>query len=80
MNKDIPEVEKLSTTQLVIRDPVLACSYIQAKFDALLKFILSDANPIGSVTPFRPHRVPNPTDATLSLPILDGNRPNNWGW
>ena len=49
-NKDVPDVENLKTTQLISLDPVLACSYIQAKFDALLKFILSDANPIGKVS------------------------------
>ena len=48
-NSDLPDVEKLTVTQLVCKDPILACTYLQTKFDATLKFLLSDANPIGKV-------------------------------
>ncbi len=50
MNKDLPNVDSLTTSQLISQDPVLAASYLQNKFDALLDYILSDAQPIGKVT------------------------------
>ena len=48
-NSDIPGVEKMTVSQLVCKDPILACTYLQTKFDATLKFMLSDANPIGKI-------------------------------
>ena len=48
-NSDLPDVENMTVSQLVCKDPILACTYLQKKFDATLKFLLSDANPIGKV-------------------------------
>ena len=48
-NSDLPEVENMTVSQLVCKDPMLACTYLQTKFDATLKFMLSDANPIGKI-------------------------------
>ena len=48
-NSDIPGVETMTVSQLVCKDPILACTYLQTKFDATLKFMLSDANPIGKI-------------------------------
>ena len=48
-NSDLPGVDTMTVSQLVCKDPVLACTYLQTKFDALLKFILSKANPIGKI-------------------------------
>ena len=48
-NSDLPGVDSMTVSQLVCKDPVLACTYLQTKFDALLKFILSKANPIGKI-------------------------------
>ena len=48
-NSDLPEVETMTVSQLVCKDPILACTYLQTKFDATLKFMLSDANPIGKI-------------------------------
>ena len=48
-NSDIPNVETMTVSQLVCKDPILACTYLQTKFDATLKFMLSDANPIGKI-------------------------------
>ena len=48
-NSDLPGVEDMTVSQLVCKDPVLACTYLQTKFDATLKFLLSDANPIGKI-------------------------------
>ena len=48
-NPDIPGVETMTVSQLVCKDPILACTYLQTKFDATLKFMLSDANPIGKI-------------------------------
>ena len=48
-NSDLPGVENMTVSQLVCKDPVLACTYLQTKFDALSKFILSKANPIGKI-------------------------------
>ena len=48
-NSDLPGVENMTVSQLVCKDPILACTYLQKKFDATLKFLLSDANPIGKV-------------------------------
>ena len=50
MNKDLPNVESMTTSQLITLDPVLAATYLQNKFDALLDYILSDAQPIGKVS------------------------------
>ena len=52
MNADLPGVESMTTSQLVCQDPVLAGLYIQNKFNALLDYILSDAEPLGKVTHF----------------------------
>ena len=49
MNDDLPNVDSMTTSQLISLDPVLACTYLQTKFDALLEYILSDAQPIGKV-------------------------------
>ena len=48
-NSDLPGVENMTVSQLVCKDPVLACTYLQTKFDALLKHLLSKANPIGKI-------------------------------
>ena len=48
-NSDLPEIESMTVSQLVCKDPILACTYLQTKFDATLKFMLSDANPIGKI-------------------------------
>ena len=48
-NSDLPDVEKMTVSQLVCKDPILAGTYLQTKFDATLKFLLSDANPIGKI-------------------------------
>ena len=48
-NSDLPEVETMTVSQLVCKDPILACTYLQTKHDATLKFMLSDANPIGKI-------------------------------
>ena len=48
-NSDLPEVDTMTVSQLVCKDPILACTYLQTKFDATLKFMLSDANPIGKI-------------------------------
>ena len=50
MNADLPGIETMTPSQLISRDPVLACTYLQTKFDAILKFILSDAQPLGKVS------------------------------
>ena len=50
-NSDLPNVETMTVSQLVCKDPILACTYLQTKFDATLKFLLSDANPIGKIKP-----------------------------
>ena len=51
MNSDLPESDLagMTTSQLIAKDPVLACSYLHIKFDALLDFILSEAQPLGKV-------------------------------
>ena len=48
-NSDLPGVRDMTVSQLVCKDPILACTYLQTKFDATLKFLLSDANPIGKI-------------------------------
>ena len=48
-NSDLPGVKEMTVSQLVCKDPILACTYLQTKFDATLKFMLSDANPIGKI-------------------------------
>ena len=48
-NSDLPGVQEMTVSQLVCKDPILACTYLQTKFDATLKFMLSDANPIGKI-------------------------------
>ena len=48
-NSDLPGVENMTVSQLVCKDPILACTYLQTKFDALLKHLLSKANPIGKI-------------------------------
>ncbi|KAL5272240.1 hypothetical protein ACHWQZ_G000453 [Mnemiopsis leidyi] len=48
VNNDIPNVDDLSTSALLNKDPVLTSVYIHKRFDALLKFIL-DAEPLGKV-------------------------------
>ena len=48
-NSDLPGVENMTVSQLICKDPVLACTYLQTKFDALLKHLLSKANPIGKI-------------------------------
>ena len=48
-NSDLSGVEAMTVSQLVCKDPILACTYLQTKFDATLKFMLSDANPIGKI-------------------------------
>ena len=48
-NSDLPGVEKMTVSQLVCKDPVLACTYLQTKFDSLLKLVLSNSNIIGKV-------------------------------
>ena len=48
-NSDLPGVETMTVSQLVCKDPILACTYLQTKFDATLKFMLSDAHPIGKI-------------------------------
>ena len=48
-NSDLSGVESMTVSQLVCKDPILACTYLQTKFDATLKFLLSDANPIGKI-------------------------------
>ena len=48
-NSDLPGVEKMTVSQLVCKDPVLASTYLQTKFDSLLKLVLSNSNIIGKV-------------------------------
>ena len=50
VNADIPGVQNLSSTEILAKDPVLVSNYIHRRFAAILKLILSDANPIGKVT------------------------------
>ena len=50
MNADLSDVDEMTPSQLIAADPVLANAYLQAKFDAILEFILSDFNPLGKVT------------------------------
>ena len=50
MNPDLPKRDSMTTSQLISLDPVLAATYLQNKFDALLDYILSDAQPIGKVS------------------------------
>ena len=47
-NLDFPDIDKLSPSALINKDPVLASEYIHKRFDALLKFII-DAEPLGKV-------------------------------
>ena len=49
-NSDLPGVDTMTPSQLIVKDPVLACTYLMTKFNATLKLILSDLNPIGKVT------------------------------
>ena len=48
VNSDIPNVEELSPSALLNKDPVLTSTYIHKRFDALLKFII-EAEPLGKV-------------------------------
>ena len=48
-NSDLPGVENMTVSQLICKDPILASTYLQTKFDALLKHMLSKANPIGKI-------------------------------
>ena len=48
-NSDLPGVENMTVSQLICKDPILASTYLQTKFDALLKYMLSKANPIGKI-------------------------------
>ena len=48
VNSDIPNVDDLTTSALLNKDPVLTSVYIHKRFDALLKFI-QDAEPLGKV-------------------------------
>ena len=50
MNPSIPDAGTLTTSQLIVQDPVLACDYIQNKADAIIAHILGDMQPIGKVT------------------------------
>ena len=38
-NSDLSGVEAMTVSQLVCKDPILACTYLQTKFDATLKFM-----------------------------------------
>ena len=48
-NSDLPGVQNMTVSQLICKDPILASTYLQTKFDALLKHMLSKANPIGKI-------------------------------
>ena len=48
VNKDIPNIDELSPSALLNKDPVMTSIYIHKRFDALLKFII-DAEPLGKV-------------------------------
>ena len=48
-NSDLPGIENMTVSQLICKDPILASTYLQTKFDALLKHMLSKANPIGKI-------------------------------
>ena len=48
VNSDIPNIDDLSPSALLNKDPVLTTTYIHKRFDALLKFII-DAEPLGKV-------------------------------
>ena len=48
-NSDLPGVENMTVSQLICKDPILASTYLQTKFDASLKHMLSKANPIGKI-------------------------------
>ena len=48
VNSDIPNIDDLSPSALLNKDPVLTSTYIHKRFDALLKFII-DAEPLGKV-------------------------------
>lgn len=52
MNIDLPGIENLRVSQLCAIHPVSATDYLDAKFQAVLNFILSDANPIGKVSAY----------------------------
>ena len=48
VNSDIPNVDELSPSALLNKDPVLTSTYIHKRLDALLKFII-EAEPLGKV-------------------------------
>ena len=50
-NSDISNVDDLSPSALLNKDPVLTSTYIHKRFDALLKFII-DAEPLGKVNSY----------------------------
>ena len=47
-NSDLPNLDTLTPTELIAKDPTLSSHYIHQKFNALLDFILS-ADPLGKV-------------------------------
>ena len=49
VNSDLPGVHKMTVSQLICKDPVLACTYLQSKFDATFDYIRSEAEPLGKV-------------------------------
>ena len=48
VNSDLPNVDELTTSALLNKDPVLTSTYIHKRFDALLKLII-DAEPLGKI-------------------------------
>ncbi|KAL5271400.1 hypothetical protein ACHWQZ_G001890 [Mnemiopsis leidyi] len=47
-NKDLPDVDNLTPSELMAKDPVLTSTFINQRFDALFDFII-DAKPLGEV-------------------------------
>ncbi|KAL5259662.1 hypothetical protein ACHWQZ_G009943 [Mnemiopsis leidyi] len=47
-NKDLPDVDNLTPSELMAKDPVLTSTFIHQRFNALFDFII-DAKPLGEV-------------------------------
>ena len=52
MNNDLPNVKDMTISELCALDPVSASEYLHTRFEAVLQFILSDAQPLGKITDY----------------------------
>ena len=50
-NSDLPNIDEISASDLIAKDPVLTTTFVHKRFNALLDFILS-AKPLGEVTSY----------------------------